>query len=58
MDVSSLCHKVAYKPWTVVEGQGRFAICVNDAPNLRRYVASLEVVRPPSKTSNCGMYHL
>ena len=21
MDVSPLCHKVAYKPWTVVEGQ-------------------------------------
>ena len=61
MDILLLYHKVAYETWMVVEGR---AFCpkptatgynarssVNDTPDLRRYVASLEAVLPPSKTA-------
>ena len=68
MNISPLCHKVTYEPWTVAEGQEHFvqrlqtmgytACSVNDTPNLRRYVVSLETVPPPSKTSYRWMYCL
>ena len=70
MDLSPLCHKIAYEPHTEDEGQGigafhptpitrGYTACgVNDTPNPGRYVASLEVVPPSSKTSNCGTYRL
>ena len=37
---------------------GHTACRVHATRNLRRYVASLELVPPPRKTFNCGMYHL
>ena len=57
MDVFPLCHKVVYKPQTVVEGQvfhptpitACYTACsVNATPNLGRFGASLEAVPPQS----------
>ena len=63
LDFSPLCHKFAYKPQTVVEGQGggggsSNACSVKDTQNLGRCEASLEAVPPLVKTSNHGEYCL
>ena len=57
-----------YGPQMVVAGQGYFPqpiynrelypCSMKDTPNLGRYEASLELVLPPQKTSNRGMYCL
>ena len=64
MEASTLCHKVAYEPQTIVGGQEPSPSAYSrelyglEIPNLTRYKASFEAVPPPSKTSNRGTYCL
>ena len=64
MKASTLCHKVAYEPRTIVGGQKPSPSAYSrelyslEIPNLTSYKASFKAVPPPSKTSNRGTYCL